>query len=254
MEEIDAGDDVGARIREGQRLGVRLLEAHAAPAVQEARRLVEIGAGEVHARHRHGGEGLLELREEAPAAARHVDEAQPALVGSAKELGDGRDRLPPHGPRRAHEQRLDLDVVNLGQLVGEPAARLEVEVLHVIVGQADGLRQLRGLEGALIGAALGRLRQVVQHQAHRFDAARKGDAVFDGDRVKPVANVARVLRLELQHVLHEGEETGGGLGDFDARWFPAKPRRFARGVAVERGVAYRAERLPGEMRKALNSV
>ena len=91
-----------------------------------------------------------------------------------------------------------------------------MEVLCVVVWHTGGFRQLGGLRGSLFRAPLRRLGQVVDHAPDRFDAARKGAAIFDGNRIKAVANISGVFRLKLQDILQESEQARDRLGDFDA--------------------------------------
>ena len=55
--------------------------------------------------------GKPHLAQEAPRAAGDVEQRDAALVAAGHELGDRPQRRAPHRPGGAHEQRLDLDVV-----------------------------------------------------------------------------------------------------------------------------------------------
>ena len=72
--------------------------------------------------------------EKASGAAADVDDLQAALIAPGENLVERHQRLPACRIGRSVEQHLDLRVITLRRGVGQPAARLEVEILQVVVG------------------------------------------------------------------------------------------------------------------------
>ena len=131
-----------------------------------------------------------------------------ALVAAGHELGDGAQRGPPHGAGGAHEQRLDLDVVEPRRVLAQVAAGLEVEVLRVVVGHAGGRGLGLGGGGVLLGAAPQRRRQVGQHLAHAHEMPQRRARLVLHRRIEPVAHGQRIAHQQLglvgQQLLRRG--------------------------------------------------
>ena len=139
----------------------------ARPAPQVFSRVPDIRVGEIEPEHRQPRPALLDAIEEAAGAAGDIDQPQPALVAPGKGFRQRRQRLPPHRVRRSLEQHLDLGVVAVGGVVGQPAARLEMEILQVVVGAAAARL---GIEDFVSGVALAArvdVRQVAKNSRDR---------------------------------------------------------------------------------------
>ena len=251
---IDAGHDVEACAFERKRLGVRLLECHVAAAVKKALSLVEIGLAQIAADHGHGGERLGELREKAASPACHIQQPKLPLIAAADEIRNRRNGLAAHRARCPEEQRLNLDVIKPRRFLREPASCLIVEILSVVIRQTGGLRQRRRIRGPFFGTTLQQLRLVFYHTPHGFDAAHKRGALFDGDRIKTIADVACIFCLKLQNVLEERERAWDGLANFNARSITVMACGVPAYIAGKGGEADRAQSLAGEMREAFDSV
>src|SRR5262249_39821370 len=72
--------------------------------------------------------------DEAPGATADVKEFELPLVAPGEDLVQWNERLATDRVGRAVEQHLDLDVVALRGVLGQPAARLEMKVLQIIGG------------------------------------------------------------------------------------------------------------------------
>ena len=120
----------------GDRFRVGDDEIDARPALKVAPRVPDVGLRQVEAERRQPRPYLLDEIKEAPGAAADVDQPQFALVASGESFRKRRQRLPPHGVGRSLEQHLDLRVVAVGGFLSQPAARLEMEILQVVVRAA----------------------------------------------------------------------------------------------------------------------
>src|SRR5215470_10951810 len=85
--------------------------------------------------------GLLNEIEESPGAATNIKKPQFALITSSKSLMELRQCLASNGVGRSVQKHLDLGVVSFSGIVGQPAARLKMEILQ-IVGRPLSLRFL----------------------------------------------------------------------------------------------------------------
>ncbi len=189
---------------------------------KKARGLVEIGLAQIAANHRQSREGLGEIRKKAAAPACHVQEPKLPLIAASDELRNRRNSLAAHRARCPEKQGLNLDVVELCRFLREPAPGLIVEILHIVIRHASGLRQHRRLCRPVSQRAVRTIGVIIQHPPHGFDAARKRAAFFDGNGIKAIADIARVFCLKLQNILQEPECAGNRLGDFNANSITVK--------------------------------
>ncbi len=172
-----------------------------------------LGLGHVGLRHvdpqrRQARPGLLDEVEKAPGAAAEIDEPQAALIAAGEHLVQRRQRLPPDRIGGALEQHLDLGVVALGRLVRHPAARLEVEILQIVVGPlAAGLRAQHFPPLALLAAAVD-LRQVLEEQPRAREQARQRAVVIRRLRIDAGLDIGEVALEESGHVRVEPPAVG----------------------------------------------
>jgi len=76
---------------------------------------------------------LFDLIEEAPGTAADVEKSKLALIASGEHSSQLRQCLTTNGIGSPIEEHLDLGVVPFRRLIRHPAARLEMEVLEIIV-------------------------------------------------------------------------------------------------------------------------
>src|SRR5262245_59573214 len=125
-------DCILARIRQRDGLGFGDYKIEPAPALEMSPRLRDIVVRQVETNDGKARPGLLDKVDQAPGATADVKKLELPLIASRKGLVQRNERLATDHIGRAVEQHLDLDVVALRGVVGEPAAGLEMEVLQIV--------------------------------------------------------------------------------------------------------------------------
>src|SRR5215813_8904550 len=129
-----AGECILARIRQRNGLGFGDQEIEPAPALQMASGLREVAVRHVETDDGEARPGLLDEVDEAPGTTADVKEFELPLVAPGEDLVQWNERLATDRVGGAVEQHFDLGVVALRGVFGEPATRLEMEVLQIVGG------------------------------------------------------------------------------------------------------------------------
>ena len=95
-----------------------------------------------------------------------------------------RQRLPPHGVGRSLEQHLDLRVVAVGKFLGQPAARLEMEILQVVIRASPTRLCVLHLARRVALAALGDFGQVAEEEPRAVEQRNKRAVMVRGKRIR----------------------------------------------------------------------
>ena len=215
-------------------------------------RMPDIGFRHVEAVDTQSRPGLFHEVEKPPGAAADIEKLELALIASGKGFEQRRQRLPPYRIGRAVEQHLDLRVVALCRILRHPAARLEMEILQIIVRP---LAARFVVEDFVMRAALaalmdvGKIREEQPRAAHELEQRA---VMIGGKRIDPGFDIGEVLHEQCGHVGIEAvaiRHRRVGLG--------AAPRRY--GIAAPRGFGQPPHRdavadIPGNTRQLADAV
>ena len=153
----------------------------------------DVGLRQVEAERRQPRPCLLDEIKEAPGAAADVDKPQFALVASGESFRKRRQRLPPHGVGRSLEQHLDLRVVAVGGFLSQPAARLEMEILQVVVRAPAARLCVQHLVRRVALAALVDLGEVAEEQPRAVEQREQRAVMVRGKGIDPGLDVGEIL-------------------------------------------------------------
>src|SRR5258708_32955826 len=94
--------------------------------------LCDISLGHVDTEGGEPGPSLFEKIESTSGTAAHVEKPEAALVTTGKYLVERSQRLSSSRIGRSVKKHFDLDFVTLRRIMVHPAARLEMEILHIV--------------------------------------------------------------------------------------------------------------------------